>query len=131
MRLSTASCALAALLVVPATTMVPSALAGRDRTPEQDTALFQARKTWSKDSYQHRLDLLQSHQRCINAALMALQEIQPMLVAVFGPGFAGLEQGSVLFGGAVAPRQCRWDHRGRRDHQQGGESAGSRGESHG
>ena len=68
MRLSTASCALAALLVVPATTMVPSALAGRDRTPEQDTALFQARKTWSKDSYQRRLDLLQSHQRCINAA---------------------------------------------------------------
>ena len=68
MRLSTASCALAALLVVPATTMVPSALAGRDRTPEQDTALFQARKTWSKDSYQRRLDLLQSHQRCVNAA---------------------------------------------------------------
>ena len=68
MRLSTASCALAALLVVPATTMVPSALAGRDRTPEQDTALFQARKTWSKDSYQRRLDLLQSHQRCTDAA---------------------------------------------------------------
>ena len=68
MRLSTASFALAALLVVPATTMVPSALAGRERTPEQDTALFQARKTWSKDSYQRRLDLLQSHQRCINAA---------------------------------------------------------------
>ena len=68
MRLSTASWALAALLVVPATTMVPSALAGRDRPPEQDTALFQARKTWSKDSYQRRLDLLQSHQRCINAA---------------------------------------------------------------
>ena len=67
MRLSTASFTLAALLVVPATTMVPSALAGRDRTPEQDTALFQARKTWSKDSYQRRLDLLQSHQRCINA----------------------------------------------------------------
>ena len=68
MRLSTASFALAALLAVPATTMVPSALAGRDRSPEQDTALFQARKTWSKDSYQRRLDLLQSHQRCINAA---------------------------------------------------------------
>ena len=68
MRLSTASFALAALLALPATTMVPSALAGRDRTPEQDTALFQARKTWSKDSYQRRLDLLQSHQRCINAA---------------------------------------------------------------
>ena len=68
MRLSTASLALAALLAVPATAMVPSALAGRDRTPEQDTVLFQARKTWSKDSYRRRLDLLQSHQRCIDAA---------------------------------------------------------------
>ena len=68
MRLSTASLALAALLAAPAITMVPSALAGRDRTPEQDRALFQARKTWSKDSYQRRLDLLQTHQRCIDAA---------------------------------------------------------------
>ena len=69
--------------------------------------------------------------RGIGAALMALQEIQPTLVAVFGPGFAGLEQGSVLFGGAVAPRQCRWDHRDRRCRQQGGEGKGSCGESHG
>ena len=68
MRLSTASLALAALLAAPAITMVPSALAGRDRTPEQDNVLFEARKTWSKDNYQRRLDLLQSHQRCIDAA---------------------------------------------------------------
>tara|TARA_B100000683_G_scaffold27066_1_gene24345 strand:- start:28 stop:396 length:369 start_codon:yes stop_codon:yes gene_type:complete len=68
MRLSAASLALAVLLAAPAITMVPSALAGRDRTPEQDNALFQARKTWSKDSYQRRLNLLQSHQRCIEAA---------------------------------------------------------------
>ena len=68
MRLSTAFLALAALLVVPATTMLPSALAGRDRSPDQETALLQARKTWSKDSYRRRLDLLQSHQRCIDAA---------------------------------------------------------------
>ena len=68
MRLSTASLALAALLAVPAITMVPSELAGRNRTPEQETVLFKARKTWSKDSYQRRLDLLQSHQRCIDAA---------------------------------------------------------------
>ena len=68
MRLSKASLALAALLAAPAITMVPSALAGRDRTPEQDQVLFQARKTWSKDSYQQRLDLLKSHQRCIDAA---------------------------------------------------------------
>ena len=68
MRLSTTSLALAALLAVPATTLLPAALAGRTRTPEQDAALLQARKTWSKDSYQRRLDLLQSHQRCIDAA---------------------------------------------------------------
>ena len=68
MRLSTAFLALAALLAVPATTMVPSALAGRDRSPDQETALLQARKTWSQDSYRRRLDLLQSHQRCIDAA---------------------------------------------------------------
>ena len=68
MRLSTASLALAALLAVPATTMVPSALAGRDRSPDQETALLQARKTWSQDNYRRRLDLLQSHQRCIDAA---------------------------------------------------------------
>ena len=68
MRLSTASLALAAILAVPATAMVPSALAGRDRSPDQETALLQARKTWSKDNYRRRLDLLQSHQRCIDAA---------------------------------------------------------------
>ena len=68
MRLPTASLALAALLAVPATTMVPSALAGRDRSPDQETALLQARKTWSQDNYRRRLDLLQSHQRCIDAA---------------------------------------------------------------
>ena len=68
MRLSTTSLVLAALLAVTATTLLPVALAGRTRTPEQDAALLQARKIWSKDSYQRRLDLLQSHQRCIDAA---------------------------------------------------------------
>ena len=68
MRFSKAPLALAALLAVPATTMVPSALAGRDRSPDQETALLQARKTWSQDNYRRRLDLLQSHQRCIDAA---------------------------------------------------------------
>jgi len=69
MRMSTASLALAALLAAPAITMVPSAVAGRgERSPEQVTALFQARKRWSKDSYTRRLDLLQSHQRCIDAS---------------------------------------------------------------
>ena len=68
MRIPTASFALAALLVVPSILRVPSALAERNRSSDEDTALFQARKTWSKDSYRRRLDLLQSHQRCIDAA---------------------------------------------------------------
>ena len=69
MRIPTASFALAALLVVPSIMRVPSALAERNRSSDEDTALFQARKTWSKDSYRRRLDLLQSHQRCIDAAM--------------------------------------------------------------
>ena len=68
MRLSTTSLALAALLAVPATTLLPAALAGKTRTPEQDAALLQARKTWFKDNYQRRLDLLESHQICVDAA---------------------------------------------------------------
>ena len=69
MRIPTASFALAALLVFPSIMRVPSALAERNRSSDEDTALFQARKTWSKDSYRRRLDLLQSHQRCIDAAM--------------------------------------------------------------
>ena len=68
MRLPTAPLALAALLAAPVITMVPSAMAGRDRSPEQDNVLFQAHKSWSKDKFQRRLDLLRSHQRCIDAA---------------------------------------------------------------
>ena len=72
MRISSTTLALAAVLAAPVITMAPSALAGRgERSPEQVNALFQARKTWSKDNYQRRLDLLQSHQRCIDAAASA------------------------------------------------------------
>jgi len=71
MRKSTASLALAAVLAAPIVAMAPSAIAGRDRTPEQATALFQARKTWSKDSYQRRLALVRTHQRCVDAAASA------------------------------------------------------------
>ena len=68
MRFSTASFALAAVLAAPVITMAPSAVAGRDQSPEQEKVLFQARKTWFKDNYQRRLDLLQSHQLCVDAA---------------------------------------------------------------
>ena len=71
MRISNASLALAALMAAPVMTMAPSAMAGRDQSPEQRQVLFQARKTWFKDNYQRRLDLLQSHQLCVDAAASA------------------------------------------------------------
>ena len=71
MRFSTASFALAAVLAAPVITMAPSAVAGRDQSPEQEKVLFQARKTWFKDNYQRRLDLLESHQLCVDAAASA------------------------------------------------------------
>ena len=71
MRISTASLALAAVLAAPVTTAPSSAAAGSDLSPEQSQVLFQARKTWSKDNYQRRLELLQSQQRCIDAAASA------------------------------------------------------------
>ena len=71
MRISTASLALAAVLAAPVITMASSPAAERDLSPEQSQALFQARKTWAKDNYQRRLELLQSQQRCIDAAASA------------------------------------------------------------
>ena len=71
MRLSTSSLALAAVLAAPVITMAPSAAARRDQTPEHTKVLFQARKTWAKDNYQRRLDLLQRQQRCIDTAASA------------------------------------------------------------
>ena len=71
MRISTASLALAAVLAAPVISTTASAAAGRDLSPEQSQVLFQARKTWAKNNYQQRLDLLQSHQRCIDAAASA------------------------------------------------------------
>ena len=72
MRITSASLALAAVLAAPViTTMAASAAAELDLSPEQSQALFQARKTWAKDNYQRRLELLQSQQRCIHAAASA------------------------------------------------------------
>ena len=71
MRISNASLALAALMAAPVMTLVPAAVAGRDQSPEQSQVLFQARKTWFKDNYERRLDLLQSHQLCVDAAASA------------------------------------------------------------
>ena len=72
MRITSASLALAAVLAAPVImTMAPSAAAERDLSSEQRKALFQARKTWAKDNYQRRQELLQSQQRCIDAAASA------------------------------------------------------------
>jgi hypothetical protein len=71
MRISTASLALAAVLVAPVITIVPSEAVRRNESPAQAEVLFQARKTWAKDNYKRRLELLQSRQRCIDAAASA------------------------------------------------------------
>ena len=71
MRISTASLALVAALAAPLITMASSPAAERHLSPEQSQALFKARKTWAKDNYQRRQELLQSQQRCIDAAASA------------------------------------------------------------
>ena len=71
MRISTASLALASVLAAPVITLASSAAPEPDLTPEQSQALFQARKTWAKDNVQRRSELLQSQQRCIDAAASA------------------------------------------------------------
>ena len=71
MRISPAFIALAAVLAAPVISTASSAAAGRDLSPEQRQALFEARKIWAKDNYKLRLELLQSQQRCIDAAASA------------------------------------------------------------
>ena len=71
MRTSTAFIVLGAVLAVPVISTASSAAAGRDLSPQQSQALFAARKTWVKDNYKRRLELLQSQQRCIDAAAYA------------------------------------------------------------
>lgn len=75
MYISTASLALAPLVAAPVIMTAPSDAAGRDESPAQAEVMFQARKTWFKDNYQRRLDLLQSHQNCIDAA-SSMQEFK-------------------------------------------------------
>ena len=71
MRISTASLAFAALLAAPVITIAPSDAAGGDESPAQIEVMFQARKTWAKDNFKRRLELLQSQQPCIDAAASA------------------------------------------------------------
>ena len=55
--------------------MAPLAAAGGDISPEQSKVLFQARKSWFKENYQRRLELLQSYQGCIDSA-SSMQEFK-------------------------------------------------------
>ena len=71
MCISTSFLAFAAVLAAPVITLASSPAAERDLSPEQSQALFQVRKTWAKDNYQRRQELLQSQQRCIEAASSA------------------------------------------------------------
>ena len=60
---------LVTFLAIPLSVSAASDRSGRAGvSPEQKQALFQARKTWSQNSYNRRLELLQSNQRCVDAA---------------------------------------------------------------
>ena len=57
------------LLAVPLSVSAASErMGGNGVSAEQKQALFQAKKTWSQDSYNRRLELLKTNQRCIDAA---------------------------------------------------------------
>ena len=75
MRISTPSLAFASLLVAPLITIAPLDAVGRDESPAQAEVLFQARKSWFKENYQRRLELLQSYQGCIDLA-SSMQEFK-------------------------------------------------------
>ena len=75
MRISTDSLAFAALLTAPVITITPSDAAGRDESSALAEVMFQAGKTWFKDNFQRRIDLLQSHQNCIDVA-SSMQEFK-------------------------------------------------------
>ena len=57
------------MLMLPMTVSAASSTGGRrEKSPEQQQALFQAHKSWAKNSYNRRLELLQSSQRCVESA---------------------------------------------------------------
>ena len=60
-----------AFLAAPLIAMSPLLAASVELSPQQSQVLFEARKSWAKDNYQRRLDLLQRQQRCIDTAASA------------------------------------------------------------
>ena len=66
MKRTAFSCVLLALGVVPVLASSRSVQASSKRS--QDQALVQAHKTWSQQTYDRRLDLIERRQRCVDAA---------------------------------------------------------------
>ena len=68
MKRSVLSLALLALLVVPGVESSRSVQAAAKPSQDQEQALVQAHKNWTKQTYNQRLELMQSSQRCVDAA---------------------------------------------------------------
>ena len=68
MKRSALPIALLGLLVVPGVESCRSVQAASKRSQDQEQALVQAHKNWTKQTYNQRLELMQSSQRCVDAA---------------------------------------------------------------
>lgn len=67
MKRSALPLALLVLLVVPGVESSRSVQAAKP-SQDQEQALVQAHKNWTKQTYNQRLELMQSSQRCVDAA---------------------------------------------------------------
>ena len=68
MKRSALPIALLVLLVVPEVELSRSVQAAAKPSQDQEQALVQAHKNWSKQTYNQRLELMQRSQRCVDAA---------------------------------------------------------------
>ena len=68
MKRSALAIALLVLLVVPEVELSRSVQAAAKPSQDQEQALVQAHKNWTKQTYNQRLELMQSSQRCVDAA---------------------------------------------------------------
>ena len=68
MKRSALPIALLVLLVVPGVESSRSVQAAAKPSQDQEQALVQAHKNWTKQTYNQRLELMQSSQRCVDAA---------------------------------------------------------------
>ena len=68
MKRSALPIALLVLLVVPEVELSRSVQAAAKPSQDQEQALVQAHKNWTKQTHNQRLELMQSSQRCVDAA---------------------------------------------------------------